>query len=80
MPMDGTDTSNISEHLQKLVVPCYSFYNKPMKANELEHRAEMYEVLKVIKNVSSECQVKITYTLLNNIYVQDVDVKDIDFF
>ena len=63
-----------------MVVPSYCFYNKPMEADKLEPRAEKYEVLKVIKNVGSECQVKITYTLWNNKYVQDVDVKDIDFF
>ena len=51
VPLDGTDISNITEDLQKLVVPCFCFYNKPLKADELEPRAAMYEVLKVIKNV-----------------------------
>ena len=56
--LDGTDISNITEDLQKLVVPCFCFYNKPLKADELEPRAKMYEVLKVIKNVGLECQVR----------------------
>ena len=51
-----------------------------MKADELEPRAAMYEVLKVIKNMGLECQVKIKYTLWNNKYEQDVDVKDVDLF
>ena len=80
VPLDGTDIFNITEDLQKLDVPCYCFYNKPMKFDELESRAEKYEVLKVIKNVGLECQVRIKYTEWNNEYEQDVDVKDIDFF
>ena len=79
VPLNRTDISNITEDLQKLVVPCFCFYNKQLKADELEPRAEMYEVLKVIKNVGLECQVRIKYTEWNNEYKQDVDVKDIDF-
>ena len=51
-----------------------------MEADELEPRAEVYEVLKVIKNVGLECQVRIKYTEWNNKYEQYVDVKDVDFF
>ena len=75
--LDGTDISNITEDLQKLVNPCYFFYNKPLKADKLESRAEKYEVLKVIKNVGLECQVRIKYSEYNDQYEQDVDVKDI---
>ena len=78
--LDGTDVSNIPEDLQKLVKPCYCFYNKPLKADKLQPRAEFYEIVKVIKNVGLECQVRIKYTLWNNKYEQDVDVKDVDFF
>ena len=60
--LDGTNICNITEDLQKLVVPCFCFYNKPMETDKLEPRAEVYEVLKVIKNVSLECQVRIKYT------------------
>ena len=77
--LDGTDISNITEDLQKLVKPCYCFYNKPLKADKLQPRAEMYEVVKVIKNVGLECQVRIKYTEYNDQYEQDVDVKDIGF-
>ena len=80
MLLDGTDISNITEDLQKLVVPCYCFYDKSMEANELEFRAEVYEVLKAIKNVGLEFQVRIKYTEWNNEYEQDVDVEDVDFF
>ena len=55
------------------------FYNKPLKADKLQPRAEYYEIVKVIKNVGLECQVRIKYTDWNNEYEQDVDVKDIDF-
>ena len=68
VPLDGTDISNITEDLQKLVVPCYCFYNKPMEADELEPRAEKYEVLKVIKNVGLECQVRFEYNDWNGKY------------
>ena len=61
-------------------VPCYCFYSKPMEADELQSRAEKYEVLKVVKNVDLECQVKITYSEWNNAYEQDVDVKDVEIF
>ena len=39
----------------------------------------MYEVVKVIKNVGLECQVRIKYHEYKNQYEQDVDVKDIGF-
>ena len=80
VPLDGTDILNIPENLKKLKVPCYCFYNKPMEADELQSRAEKYEVLKVVKNVDLECQVKITYSEWKNAYEQYVDVKDVEFF
>ena len=77
--LDGTDVSNIPEDLQKLVKPCYCFYTKPLKQDKLETRAEFYEIVKVIKNIDLECQVRFKYKEYKNRYEQDVDVKDIEF-
>ena len=49
-----------------------------MKADALEPRAEKYEVLKLIKNVGLDCQVRTKYTEWNDKYEQDLDVKDMD--
>ena len=76
--LGGTDVSNIPENLQKLVKPCMCYYEKPLKFDNLEPRAEYYEIVKVIKNVDLECQVRFKYTEWNDVYEQDVDVKDIE--
>ena len=78
VPLEGTDILNIPENLQKLTMPCYCFYNKPLEADKLQSRAEMYKILKVVKNVDSACQVKFTYSEWKEQYEQYVDVKDVE--
>ena len=80
VPLEGTDILNIPENLQKLTMPCYCFYNKPLEADKLQSRAETYKILKVVKNVDLACQVKVLYSEWNNQYEQYVDVKDVEIF
>ena len=50
-----------------------------MKDDSMEHRAERYEVIEVMKEKSTDCQVRFKFAEWKGKYEQIVDIKDVEF-
>ena len=79
VPTSGTDKANIDKQYQFLKPPCFCFYNKPMEDDNMEHRAERYEVIEVMKEKGTDCQVRFKFAEWKGKYEQIVDIKDVEF-
>ena len=46
----------------------------------MEHRAERYEVIEVMKEKGTDCQVRFKFAEWKGQYEQIVDIKDVEYF